>query len=195
MPNPDTYYGVNTIPAVAWALDLYREHGGRLKDQRVVELILPAGQHKQMMRSLGNHEIAVWLSDNTVWVRARCTHSKNCRTNSERIDGRDRERLKALPWDETDQRAFFPAMRKWLMRLEPDFVLFVRALNTVCNRRVRLPLTTKYGKTFNEFNEYRSTRWPKDVTPQDKDRFLEALLLRVAFWIGAAAEVGALLAD
>ncbi len=192
MPNPDEYYAANVIPPVAWALDLYLRHKGRFKVQRVIELTFPAGQHKEMMRKKGNHEIAVWLSEKQIWVRARCSYSKDCKFNSPRINGADREGVKSLPWNETDSQKFFPAIRKWLLRLDLDFALFIRALTTVCDRRVEIPLTTQYGKRFERFDSYRRTRWPKDVTPKDRDKFLQEVLLRVAFWFQTAAIVGAL---
>ncbi|MGQ4871393.1 MAG: hypothetical protein ACP6IT_06110 [Candidatus Thorarchaeota archaeon] len=192
MPSPDEYYAANVIPPVAWALELYLKHKGRFKEQQVLEISFPAGFHKEMMRKKGPHEIAVWTSEKKIWVRARCTYSKECSFNSERIDGSDREAVKLLPWGEIDSRKFFPAIRKWLLRMDLDFVLFIRALNTICDRRVELPLTTQFGKTFKKFDEYRRTRWPEDVTPEKRDKFLEQVLLRVAFWFQTAAIVGAL---
>jgi len=36
------------------------------------------------------------------------------------------------------------------------------------------------------------TRWPEGLTPENKEEYLEEVLLRVCFWIRAAAEVNAL---
>jgi len=112
--------------------------------------------------------------------------------NTGRVDGDDREALKGLPWDELNVRAFFKTMTKWLMRMDLDFKTLIRAFNTVCDRRVALPLTTKYGKRFDKFNDYRQHRWPEDATPDNRSRFLEEVLIRVAFWIQSAAQVNAL---
>jgi len=109
-----------------------------------------------------------------------------------RINAGDREALKKLPWEETNSRAFFAAMRKWLVRQRFDFVTLIRALNTACDRRVEIPLTTKWGRTFNKFDDYRRNKWPDDVTTEDRERFLEEVLVRVAFWIQTAAQVDAL---
>jgi hypothetical protein len=119
-------------------------------------------------------------------------YDKGCSFNSSRIDGSDREALKTLPWDETNDRSFFIAIRKWLVRLKFDFVTLIRALNTMCDRYVELPLTTKYGRTFKKFDEYRRNKWPEDATTDNRDKFLEEVLVRVSFWIQSAAQVNAL---
>ncbi len=192
MTNPDDYYPVNTIPALAWALDLYFKAGGAFKEGGVVELVFPAGEHKEVMRKKGLHENILWMSKKSLYVRARCSHDKDCNFNSERIDGGDREALKGLSWDQANDRAFFIAVRKWLIRLKFDFVTLIRALNTTCDKRVELPLTTKWGRTFKKFDEYRRNKWPEDATPDNRDRFLEEVLVRVSFWIQSAAQVKAL---
>jgi hypothetical protein len=192
MPDPNSYYPVNTIPALAWALDIYFKAGGAFKEGGVVELIFPAGDHKELMRKKGKHEITLWLSKRQLFVKARCDYDKSCSFNSERIAGDAREALKALSWDEINDRKFFIAIRKWLIRLRFDFVTLIRALNTVCDRRVEIPLTTKYGRTFEKFNDYRSHKWPEDATPDNREKFLEEVLVRVSFWIQSAAEVDAL---
>jgi hypothetical protein len=79
------------------------------------------------------------------------------------------------------------------MRLDLDYVKIIKSLNTVANRRVKLPLKTRFGKTFKKFNDYRITRWPEGLTPENKEEYLEEVLLRVCFWIRAAAEVNALI--
>jgi hypothetical protein len=191
MTNPDEYYAVNTIPAIAWALELYLKAGARFKD-RTIEVVFPAGDHKENMMKKGEHEIVVWIAKRKIYVRARCDFKKECKVNTDRVDGADRDALKELPWDEINVRAFFKTMMKWLMRMDLDFKTLIRAFNTVCDRRVALPLTTKYGKTFEKFNDYRQNRWPDDATPDNRDRFLEEVLVRVSFWMQSAAEVNAL---
>ncbi len=192
MTDPDEYYPANTIPVLSWALDLYFKAGGKFKEGGVIELIFPAGSHKVMMQKKGEHEIIVWMSKKKVYVRARCAFDKECSFNSGRIDAGDRDALKKLPWEETNSRAFFAAMRKWLVRLNFDFVTLIRALNTACDRRVEIPLTTKWGRKFDKFDDYRRNKWPDDVTTEDRGRFLEEVLVRVAFWIQTAAQVDAL---
>ncbi|MEM2142740.1 MAG: hypothetical protein QXS20_01635 [Candidatus Thorarchaeota archaeon] len=192
MTKPDEYFPVNTIPALSWAFELYLKNNGRFKDAPVVELILQAGQHRELLSKKGGHEIIVWISRRRIYVRARCLEDKDCEFNVDRIDGRDREALKKLAWDKIDARRFFVMLRKWIMRLDLDNILFIRALNTVCDHKVRIPLTTQYGRTFEKFDEYRRNRWPEDVTPDDMDRFIEELLMRVSFWFQSAAAVGAL---
>lgn len=192
MTDPDEYFPANTIPVLSWALDLYFKADGKFKESGVIELIFPAGSHKVMMKKKGEHEIIVWMSKKKVYVRARCAFDKECSFNSGRIDAGDREALKKLPWDETNSRAFFAAMRKWLVRLRFDFVTLIRAINTVCDRRVEIPLTTKWGRTFKKFDDYRRNKWPDDITTEDRERFLEEVLVRAAFWIQTAAQVDAL---
>ncbi|MHA2378396.1 MAG: hypothetical protein ACXADS_03905 [Candidatus Thorarchaeota archaeon] len=193
MTKPDEYYGVNAIPPISWALNLYFKKNPKYKKSGVVEVIFPAGDHKEMRRKKGEHKITLWLSKRKIYVRSRCDYDRECPANSDRIDGMDREALKTLDWDEVNSRAFFKTVTKWLMRLDLEFVTLIRALNTVCDRRVRLPLKTKYGKVFNRFNDYRQVNWSEEATPDKRDRFLEEVLVRVAFWIQSAAEVGALL--
>lgn len=113
MTNPDEYFPVNTIPPVTWALDLYLKTGARIKKKGIVEVIFPAGNHKERMSKKGIHEILLWLSKNEVHVRAKCQYNKDCQFNSDRIDGHDREALKKLSWGETESREFFRAIRKW----------------------------------------------------------------------------------
>ncbi len=192
MVNPEELYPVNTIPAIAWALDLYFKKDTKYKQKGIVEITFPSGDHKELMKKKGKHEILLWYSDRNIYVRAKCLFDKNCEFHSERIDGRDRETLKGIGWEEADSRAFFKAVTRWLLRLEFDYVLLIRALATVCDKRVEIPLTTKYGKTFQKFDEYRRNRWPEDAKPDDKPRFLEEVLVRVCFWIQSAAQVGAL---
>ena len=192
MTDPDEYYPVNTIPALSWALDLYFKAGGKFKEGGVVELIFPAGSHKVMMQKKGEHDTILWMSKKKVFIRARCGFEKECSFNSGRIDAGNRDALRKLPWDETNSRAFFAALRKWLIRLKFDYVTLIRALNTVCDRKVEIPLTTKWGRTFKKFDDYRRNKWPEDVTPDDREKFLEEVLVRVSFWIQTAAQVGAL---
>ncbi len=192
MTKPDEYYAANVLPPIAWALDLYFKQGVRQRDTGVVEVIFPAGDHKVALSKKGNHEVAVWLSKQDVLVRARCTYDKRCSFNSDRVDARDREAVKSLPWDKTDQTRFFKAVRDWLLRLDLDFATLVRALVTVCDRKVETPLTTKYGKTFDKFDDYRRHKWPEDATPDNRPRLLEEVLFKVAFWFQTAAEVRAL---
>ncbi|RDE12227.1 MAG: hypothetical protein C4K49_10480 [Candidatus Thorarchaeota archaeon] len=192
MTKPDEYYAANVLPPIAWALDLYFKQGLRQKDVGVVEVIFPAGDHKVALSKKGNHELAVWLSKQDVLVRARCTYDKSCSFNSDRVDARDRDAVKSLPWDKTEQTRFFKAVRDWLLRLDFDFTTLVRALVTVCDRKVETPLTTKYGKTFDKFDDYRRHKWPEDATPDNRPRLLEEVLFRVAFWFQTAAEVRAL---
>jgi len=192
MTKPDEYYAANVLPPIAWALDLYFKQGVRQRDTGVVEVIFPAGDHKVALSKKGNHEVAVWLSKQDVLVRARCIYDKRCSFNSDRVDARDREAVKSLPWDKTDQTRFFKAVRDWLLRLDLDFATLVRALVTVCDRKVETPLTTKYGKTFDKFDDYRRHKWPEDATPDNRPRLLEEVLFKVAFWFQTAAEVRAL---
>jgi len=192
MTDLDEYYPVNTIPALSWALDLYFKAGGKFKEGGVVELILPAGTHKVMLQKKGDHDIILWMSKKKIFVRARCGFDKDCSFNSGRIKAWDRDALKKLPWDETNSRAFFVALRKWLVRLNFDFVTLIRALNTACDRKVQIPLTTKWGREFKKFDDYRKNKWPEDVTTDDRNRFLEEVLVRVSFWVQTAVQVGAL---
>ena len=192
MTDPDEYYPVNTIPALSWALDLYFKADGKYKEGGVVELILPAGAHKVMMQKKGEHDIILWMSKRKLYVRARCGFDKECAFNSGRINAWDREELKKLPWDETNSRAFFSAIRKWLMRQRFDYVTLIRAINTACDRKVKIPLTTKWGREFKKFDDYRRNKWPDDVSTKDQNRFLEEVLVRVAFWVQSAAQVDAL---
>ena len=148
MTDPDEFYPVNTIPVLARALELYFKTGGKFKEGGVLELIFPAGKHKEMMRTKGEHEIIIWLSKQQLFVRARCSFDKDCSFNTPRFDAKDRDALKPLPWDLMNDRTFFVALRKWLFRLKFDFVTIIRALNTAADRYVEIPLTTKWGPTF-----------------------------------------------
>ena len=112
MPEPDEYYAANTIPPLAWALELYLNKGARYKDSGPVEVIFPAGNHREKMQTKGKHEIVVWITKRQIWVRARCAYNKNCDFISERIDGSDREAVKSLPWDRIDSRQFFKAISR-----------------------------------------------------------------------------------
>ncbi len=192
MTNPDELFAVNLLPALSWAFELYFKKGARFKKTGILEAIFPAGNHKELRRKKGEHEISIWISQKRLFVRSKCEYKKECSFNTSRIDARDREALKGLGWEETNSRAYFKTMTKWLLRMEPDFKLMVKALATVCDRQVKIPMKTKYGRTFQRFDEYRRNRWPEEATPDDKPRFMEELLVRVAFWTQSAAEVGAL---
>lgn len=192
MTKPDEYYAANVFPPLAWALELYFKQGRRSKETPVVEIAFSAGEHKAALRTQGQHEIVVWLSKQEVFLRPRCTYDKDCKFMGPRINARDREAVKALPWDKTDQTKFFKPTRDWVLKLNLDFTTLVRALVTVCDRMVTIPLTTRYGKTFDKFDDYRRHKWPEDATPDNKSRLLEEVLLRVAFWFQTAADVGAL---
>ncbi|MFW9808692.1 MAG: hypothetical protein ACFFE6_04835 [Candidatus Thorarchaeota archaeon] len=192
MPDIDEQYPVNTIPALAWALDLYFKAGGKFKEGKTIELIFPVSDHKEMMRKKGVHEIYMFMSKRKLFLKARCDFSKECSFNSQRINAWDREAVKTLDWGEAESQTFFKAVRKWIQRLDLDFVTFIRALNTVCDRRVELPLTTKWGREFKKFDEYRRNKWPEDATPDNREKFLEEVLVRVSFWIQSAYQVGAL---
>lgn len=192
MPDVQETYPVNTIPSLAWALELYFKAGGKFKDGKTIELIFPVSDHKEMMRKKGVHEIFLFMSKRQLYLKARCDFSKECSFNSDRINGWDREAVATLDWGEADSKTFFKAVRKWITRLDLDFVTFIRALNTVCDRRVEIPLTTKWGRTFKRFDEYRRNKWPEDITPDKREEFLEEVMVRVSFWIMSAHQVGAL---
>ncbi|NHJ13040.1 MAG: hypothetical protein EAX95_05150 [Candidatus Thorarchaeota archaeon] len=191
MTKADEHYPVNTIPSLAWALELYLKSGARYKEKGIIEVIFPVGPHKERMMKKGEHEIILWISKKKMYLRGKCDFDSNCPVNSGRIDAANREAVKTLPWEDLNNRAFFKTMRKWIMRLDLDFVTLVRALNTIADSKVKLPLKTRFGKVFNKFNEYRTTRWPEDLTPDKREEYLEEVLLRVSFWIRAAVEVGA----
>ena len=192
MPDVDESYPVNMIPALAWALDLYFKAGGHFRDGKTVELIFPVSDHKEMMRKKGIHEIFMFMSKRKLHLKARCDFDKECSFNSDRINGWDRDAVRTLDWGEADSKTFFKAVRKWIQRLDLDFVTFIRALNTVCDRRVEIPLKTKYGRTFKKFDEYRRNKWPEDITPDTREEFLEEVMVRVSFWMLSAHQVGAL---
>lgn len=192
MPDVDESYPVNMIPALAWALDLYFKAGGHFRDGKTVELIFPVSDHKEMMRKKGIHEIFMFMSKRKLYLKARCDFDKECSFNSDRINGWDRDAVRTLDWGEADSKTFFKAVRKWIQRLDFDFVTFIRALNTVCDRRVEIPMKTKYGRTFKKFDEYRRNKWPEDVTPDTREEFLEEVMVRVSFWMLSAHQVGAL---
>jgi hypothetical protein len=61
-----------------------------------------------------------------------------------------------------------------------------------CDRYVERPLTTKWGREFKKFDDYRKNKWPEDVNPNDRERFLEEVLVRASFWVQSAAQVDAL---
>jgi hypothetical protein len=192
MSKPDESHPVNTIPPLAWALELYMKAGGKFKEGRMIELVFPVEDHREKMRKKGTHEIYMWFSKGRIFLRGRCNYDKACSFNSERINGAKREDVKKLEWGEARSDTFFKAIRKWVVRLDLDFVTFIRALNTVCDKRVEIPLTTKYGKTFKKFDDYRRNKWPEDATPDNRKRFIEEVLVRVSFWIQSAHQVGAL---
>lgn len=192
MSKPDESHPVNAIPPLAWALELYMKAGGKFKEGKMIELVFPVEDHKEMMRKKGSHEIYMWFSKGRIFLRARCNYDRECSFNSGRINGANREAVKKLEWGEARSDTFFKALRKWVIRLDLDFVTFIRALNTVCDRRVEIPLTTKWGKTFKKFDEYRRNRWPEDATPDNREKFIEEVLVRVSFWIQSAHAVGAL---
>ncbi len=192
MTKPDEYYGVNTLPAIAWAFEIYFKNKGPYKTSGILEAILPAGNHKRF-REKGGHEISIWMSDDRkIYVKARCTREDTCEFNSERFEATDRESLKTIDWDKINDRRFFQTMRKWLLKMNLDFKLIIRSLATICDRKVEIPLTTQYGRTFEKFDEYRKNRWPEDATPDNRAKFLEEVLVRVCFWIMTAAAVEAL---
>jgi hypothetical protein len=192
MSKQDEAHPVNAIPPLAWALELYMKAGGKYKEGKLLELVFPVEDHKEMMRKKGVHEIYMWFSKNRLNLRARCNYDKACPFNSERINAANRDAVKKLIWGEARSDTFFKALRKWVVRLDLDFVTFIRALNTVCDKRVEIPLTTKYGRTFKKFDEYRRNKWPEDATPDNRERFIEEVLVRVSFWIQSAHQVGAL---
>jgi hypothetical protein len=192
MPDVNEIYPVNTIPALAWALDLYFKAGAPFKDGKTIELIFPVSDHKEMMRKKGVHEIFMFMSKRKLYLKARCDFDKKCSFNSERINGWDRDAVASLDWGEADSKTFFKAVRKWVQKLDLDFVTFIRALNTVCDNRVKIPLKTKYGRTFQKFDEYRRNKWPEDVTPDKREEFLEEVMVRVSFWMLSAYQVKAL---
>ena len=183
---------VNAIPPLAWALELYMKAGGKYKEGKMIELVFPVADHREKMRKKGTHEIYMWFSKNKLNLRARCNYDKGCSFNSERLNGAKRDAVKKLDWGEARSDTFFKALRKWIVRLDLDFVTFIRALNTVCDKRVEIPLTTKYGRTFKKFDEYRRNKWPEDAKPDNRDRFIEEVLVRVSFWIQSAHQVDAL---
>jgi len=192
MVDKEELYPVNTLPPIAWALDLYFKNDTTYRRKGIVELTYPSGKHKEKLRKKGEHEITIWFSDKKIYVRAKCRYDKKCEFNSDRITVWKREDLMNIGWDDVDSRKFFKAITKWLMKLEFDYILLIRALVTICDKYVKIPLTTQYGKTFEKFDEYRKNRWPEDAKPSDKPRFLEEILVRVCFWIQSAGEVGAL---
>ncbi len=192
MTDLDEIYPVNMLPPLSWALDLYFKAGGKFKDGKTIELILPVSDHKEMMRNKGVHEIFMFMSKRKLHLKARCDFSKKCSFNSARLDASDREAVKTLDWGEADSYTFIKAVRKWILRLDLDFVTFIRALNTVCDRRVELPLTTKWGRTFKKFDEYRRNKWPEEATPDNREMFIEEVLIRVAFWIQTAYKTNAM---
>ncbi|MFO7836854.1 MAG: hypothetical protein R6V83_09375 [Candidatus Thorarchaeota archaeon] len=192
MTDPDQMYAVNILPALAYAFDVYSKTDAPYKDSGAVEMVLQAGEHKKLLEKKGEHQVIVWFADGKIFARARCTYEKECDFNKPRVSAKDREGLKTLPWDKTNEKRFFILTSKWLMKLGYDYSTLIKALVAVCDKKVQTPLTTKYDKTFNKFNEYRKTQWPDDVDLSDKQRFLEEVLVRVSFWFKAAAEVDAL---
>ncbi|MHA1480841.1 MAG: hypothetical protein ACTSQZ_05420 [Candidatus Thorarchaeota archaeon] len=192
MPEPQERYPVNTIPGITWALKLYFKKKPLSKKSRTMEITFPAGKHKEKMRKKGEHKIVIWHNKMEVFVRSRCDFDSKCEFNSDRFDGSDRDALIGLGWEGTDSRQFFTSITKWLLRIGLDFVTLVRAIVTMCDRRVEIPLTTKYGRTFERFKDYQQNRWPEEATPDDPPKYLEEILVRMNFWLQSAAEVGAL---
>ena len=192
MVDKNELYPVNTIPPIAYAMDLYFKNDKKYKRKDVLELTFPSGKHKEKMQTKGEHQISLWFKDKNIYARARWLYQKKCSFNSDRVDGHSRSGLMGLGWEGTDSRSFFKAITRWLFKLDFDYVLLVRALATVCDKYVETPLTTQYGRTFDKFDDYRRNKWPEDATPNDRERFLEELLVRVSFWIQTAAEVGGL---
>ncbi|MBD3159800.1 MAG: hypothetical protein GF309_13540 [Candidatus Lokiarchaeota archaeon] len=192
MTDSDSLYAVNTLPALAYAFDVYSKIDAPFKDPGAVEMILHADDHKKLLQKKGEHQVIVWFADGKVFARARCTFDKECDFNKPRVGGKDREGLKTLPWEKTKEKRFFILLSKWVMKLGYDYSTLIKALVAVCDKKVETPLTTKYDKTFNKFNEYRKVNWPDDVSLEDRQRFLEEVLVRVSFWFKAAAEVDAL---
>ena len=192
MTKPDEYYPVNLFPALQWALDLYFKKHPKYRDPPIVEVIFPAGSHKVLMKTIGEHEIVFWMSKRKLYVKARCLADKECKFNVSRVNADDREALKTINWEKIDSRQFFQIMRKWVVRLDLDFITLIRALNTICDTRVKIPLTTQYDRTFGKFDDYRRNRWPADATPNNPPKFIEEVLVRVTFWFMTAATVGAL---
>ena len=50
----------------------------------------------------------------------------------------------------------------------------------------------KRNQLLGKFDEYRRNKWPEDVKPDNRDRFLEEVMVRVSFWMLSAHQVGAL---
>ncbi len=192
MTDPDEHYGVNLLPALSLALKLYFKNHPKYKGPSALEVSFPAGNHKEKMRSKGDHVIVVLFTKKELWVRARCTYDSECKFNKPRMNAVNREALKSIDWEFLNNRPLFKGMKDLLLRMKLDFVTLVRSINTVCDHFVDIPLTTKWGKTFEKFDDYRRNRWPEEATPNDRPRFLEELLVRVSFWFMSAAAVGAL---
>ena len=134
MTKPDEYYAVNLFPALQWAFDLYFKKKGPYKVKGVLEAILPAGNHKRF-GDKGGHEISFWMTDDhNIYVKAKCTEEAECDFNSERFEATDREGLKTIDWEKINDRRFFQIVRKWLMRMNLDYKLIIRALATVSRR-------------------------------------------------------------
>ncbi|UCE10221.1 MAG: hypothetical protein JSW61_14815 [Candidatus Thorarchaeota archaeon] len=190
MSRVEEYYGVNVLPPIAWALDLYLKKFPKLKKSGAIEVTFTAESHRERLSAKGQHEIVVWFTNKELFARGRCTFEKECKFNTERVSARDREGLKELDWSKLNNRQLFKALTKLLMKLDLDFVTLIRALNTVSDHKVKIPHTTKWDRTFEKFDDYRKNRWPEDVDTSDRARFIEEVLVRVCFWFMSAAAVG-----
>ncbi|MHA1959676.1 MAG: hypothetical protein ACW99U_05570 [Candidatus Thorarchaeota archaeon] len=190
MTREEEYYGVNVLPPIAWALDLYFKKKPKLKKSGTIEVTFMAEKHRVRLSTKGEHQIVVWFANKELFARGRCPYDKECEFNTERISCRNREGLKKLDWSKLNHRAIFNGLARLLTKLDLDFVTLIRALNTVSDRRVKIPHTTKWDKTFVNFDDYRKNRWPEDVSPNDRSRFIEEVLVRVCFWFMSAAAVG-----
>jgi len=81
MTKTDEYYPVNLFPALQWALDLYFKKHPRFRDPPIVEVIFPAGSHRVLMKTIGEHEIVFWMSKRRLYVKARCLTDTECKFN------------------------------------------------------------------------------------------------------------------
>ena len=84
MTKPDEHYPVNLFPALQWALDLYFKKHPKFRDPPIVEVIFPAGSHKVLMKTIGEHEIVFWMSKRKLYVKARCLADSECKFNVSR---------------------------------------------------------------------------------------------------------------
>ena len=72
---PDEFYGVNTLPAIGWALNVYTKAKGRYPVSGTLEAVLPAGNHKKF-RKKGGHEIVIWITDRKIYKALELDRSK-----------------------------------------------------------------------------------------------------------------------